>query len=228
MKFTKNKEVNNILTFLRTVAENNTREWFHDNRSWYDEVRESYEGIVRGLIMRLRSFDDSLANVDVKDCTYRFYRDTRFSPDKAPYKRHMGAYISAKGKKSFHGGYYFHFQPDECFIAGGTWYLPSNILREVRYSILEDIDSFRAIVEAPEFREVYPVVGYEFLKTMPKGFPKDFAFPEYLRAKIYSCGSELQGDFFDRKDWLDEVARRFEVCKPFIDFINDTIDDYEE
>ena len=41
-----------------------------------------------------------------KEWAYRFYRDTRFSPDKSPYKNHLGAYIDAKGKKALRGGYY--------------------------------------------------------------------------------------------------------------------------
>lgn len=226
--FTTNSELNNILTFLQAVANNNTREWFKDNRAWYDEVRLSFENIVRELILRIRQFDDSIAHVDVKDCTYRFYRDTRFSPDKSPYKRHFGAFISAKGRKSYHGGYYFHLQPGECLLAGGTWYLPSNTLREVRYSIVEDLATFRSIVEAPDFKALYPEIGFDNLKTMPKGFPKDFAYPQYIRPKVYSCFNSLLDDFFDRPDWLQEVAHRFEVSKPYIDFINDTIDDYEE
>lgn len=226
--FTSNPELNNILNFLHSVANNNTREWFKDNRAWYDEVRQSFEDIVRELILRIRQFDDTIAQIDVKDCTYRFYRDTRFSPDKSPYKRHFGAYISARGRKSYHGGYYFHLQPGECLLAGGTWYLPSNTLREVRYSIVEDLATFRAIVEAPDFKALYPDVGFDSLKTMPKGFPKDFPYPEYIRPKVYSCFNSLPDSFFDRTDWLSEVARRFKVSKPYIDFLNDTIDDYTE
>lgn len=228
MKYTKNKEVNDILNYLHDIANNNTREWFHANRDRYDDVRTHFEEIVRGLLVRIGQFDSSISHLEVKDCVYRFYRDVRFSQDKAPYKRHFGCYINAKGRKALRGGYYFHLQPDENMIAGGTWYLPGNILREVRYSILEDIDGFRDIVEKPEFREAFPQLGYDSLKTMPKGFPKDFAYPEYLRIKVYSCFNNLSNSYFDRSDWLDDIARKFEVSKPFIDFINDTIDDYAE
>lgn len=227
MYFTTNKELNNIFRFLSAVAGNNTREWFKENKEWYNEARQAFEGITRDLIIRLRQFDSSLNHVEVKDCLYRFYRDTRFSPDKSPYKRHFGAFVNAHGKKSYHGGYYFHLQPDESMIATGTWYLPPTTLREVRYSIVEDLASYRSIVEDKEFKSVFPQIGFDLLKTMPKGFPKDFAHPDYLRPKVYSCFNMLDNHFFDRTDWLDEVAHRFEISKPFNDFINDTIDDYE-
>lgn len=217
-----------MMRFLEEVANNNNREWFHANKAWYDESKAYFEDLVNALLVRIRQFDDSVSHLRVKDCTYRFYRDTRFSPDKAPYKRHFGAYISAKGRKSIHAGYYFHLQPGECLLAGGTWYLPSNILKEVRMSIVEDSSTFHDIVEAPDFKTLYSSVGFDMLKTIPRGFPKDFSHPDYLRPKVYSCFSQLDDEFFNRPDWLDEVARRFEVAKPYIDFLNDTIDDYSE
>ena len=93
--------------------------------------------MVQALIHRIAVFDGSVAHLTVKDCTYRFYRDTRFSEDKSPYKRHFGAYINACGKKSWHSGYYFHLQPGECLLAGGSWCLPSPILKAVRQSIVD-------------------------------------------------------------------------------------------
>ena len=227
-----------ILTFLRDLAANNNRPWFQANRSRYDEVRAHYENIVRSLLVRIAQFDPSIAHLDVKDCTYRIYRDTRFSADKSPYKRHLGTFISARGKQSYHAGYYLHLEPAKeddngeygfngCFAVGGTWYLPSKILKEVRMSILEDTTTFRSIVENAEFRRTFPTVGYELLKTMPKGFPKDFPHPEWLRPKVYSCGHQLSEDFFLSPHWLDDLAHIFQISKPFIDFLNDTIDDYD-
>ena len=163
----------------------------------------------------------------------------RFSQDKSPYKTHLGCYISAKGKQSFHAGYYLHLQPPSPaaesqweelngpFMAAGTWYLPPNILREVRMSIVEDLTTFREIVEKPQFRKAFPTLGYDLLKTMPKGFPKDFPYPQYLQPRMYSSGCALPIDFFQAPDWLDQVAQRFKAGKPFIDFLNDTIDDYD-
>ena len=229
----------NALNFLRSLAANNNREWFQAHRAWYDEVRAEWDDAVRGLIVRISQFDPSVAHLDVKDCTYRIYRDVRFSADKSPYKRHFGCFISGRGKQSYHAGYYFHLQPEyadrDCaeydfngsFAVGGTWYLPSHILREVRMSILEDTSTYRFIVEAPAFRRTFPQLGYEPLKTLPKGFPKDFAHPEWLRPRVFSCGRPLDETFFSSPHWLDDLASIFQTSKPFIDFLNDTIDDYD-
>ena len=65
-------------------------------------------------------------------------------------------------------------------LAGGSLCLPSNILKALRQSIYDNIDEYRSIVEDPEFQQFFPIVGEDFLKTAPKGFPKDFKYIDYL------------------------------------------------
>ena len=89
-----------LLSFLRQVMANNNREWFQEHKKEYEAVRAEFERGVQQAIERIVTFDPEIAHVQVKDCTYRFYRDTRFSPDKSPYKNHLGAYINAKSKKA--------------------------------------------------------------------------------------------------------------------------------
>jgi uncharacterized protein (TIGR02453 family) len=95
-----------ILKYLRQLAKNNNRTWFQEHKQEYDAIRADFEQGVEQAIRRIISFDPSVIHLTVKDCTYRFYRDTRFSNDKSPYKNHLGAYIAAHGKKALHGGYY--------------------------------------------------------------------------------------------------------------------------
>ena len=105
-------KVKEILAFLKDLAAHNNREWFAENKSRYEEVKSLFHILVQDLILSISSFDESVKHLQVKDCTYRIYRDIRFSQDKTPYKQHIGAYINAKGKKSLHGGYYLHLEPD--------------------------------------------------------------------------------------------------------------------
>ena len=41
----------------------------------------------------------SVEGLTAKDCTYRIYRDVRFSRDKSPYKTWQGIYVAPHGKK---------------------------------------------------------------------------------------------------------------------------------
>lgn len=87
-----------IFQFLKEVSANNNREWFNAHKDLYEEARGEFENLLSAIITRISLFDESIRGVQVKDCTYRIYRDTRFSQDKTPYKTHLGGYINARGK----------------------------------------------------------------------------------------------------------------------------------
>lgn len=235
-----------ILSFLNNVTVNNNREWFHAHKAEYDAARREFETAVEILIGKIAEFDPSVGHLTVKDCCYRFYRDTRFSPDKSPYKRHFGCYISAKGKKSLHGGYYVHIQPGNCFIATGAYWLPTNILTACRNEIMVNIDEWLKAVENGRFVKTFGYVGegrmedytdedkvsskgfgMTMLKKAPKDFPSDYEYLRYLKMKDYCCWHAVDEDFFDSEKWMDEACSMFKTAKPMMDFVNSVIDDYE-
>ena len=78
-----------------------------------------------------------------------------------------------------------------------------------------------------ECKKYFPVVGEDFLKTAPKGFPKDFKYIDYLKCKEYTCSYNVPDDFFLKPDFLDKTEDVFRQFKRFADFINYTIDDFE-
>lgn len=227
-----------ILKFLKAITVNNNRQWFAEHRKEYDLVRKDFEHDISKVIDAIAVFDSSVSHLTVKDVTYRFNRDTRFSADKSPYKRHFGAYISAHGKKSLHGGYYIHVESGNCLLACGCYCLPTNILTACRNEIMGNIDTWRGIVEQPLFVETFGKVGckpwgdihgfgIEHLKTCPSGFPRDYEFIEYLRMKDYCCWQQVSDDFFAQDDWIEKAIEIFKIAKPMMDFINNVVDDYE-
>ena len=228
-----------IINFLKDVAANNNRPWFQLHKDEYLACKADFEQDVARAITHLAAFDDEVAHLQVKDCVYRFYRDTRFSEDKSPYKRHFGAYICAKGKKALRGGYYMHVEPGNCMLATGSYWLPTNILTSCRNEIMGNIDVWREAVENKDFIEYFGKpndgtweqsskgFGLESLKTCPSGFPRDYEFLQYLRMKDYCCWKRVSDDFFDGDDWYDEAMNIFKTAKPMMDFMNVVIDDYE-
>ncbi len=227
-----------ILSFLRDIQAHNERGWFQDHRDMYLAARDDFERGVEKAILRITGFDPSIAHVTVKDTTYRFYRDTRFSPDKSPYKTHLGAYICARGKKSFHGGYYIHLEPGNCMLACGNYWLPTNILTACRNEIMANTEEWLRCVANPQFLRLFGKPGGQMeqqqkgfgltmLKTSPAGFPRDYEQIAYLRMKDYCCWHKVADDFFEGDRWLDEMERVFKGAKPMVDFVNLVIDDYE-
>lgn len=231
-----------ILAFLKNIAANNNREWFQEHKSEYETVKKEFEAGVEDVITTLTTIDSEIAHLKVKDCTYRFYRDTRFSPDKSPYKRHLGAFICAKGRKALRGGYYIHLEPNNCLVAVGSYWLPTNILTSCRNEIMANIDQWRKIVEDEKFIKTfgYPNdgqwendavsekgFGLAALKTIPKGFPRDYEFAQYLRMKDYCCWMKVPDNFFEGNEWKEKLIEIAKTGKPMMDMMNNVIDDYE-
>ena len=97
-----------IISFLRRLQCNNNREWFNAHKEEFLKHQARFHELVEEVIKEIATFDSDVANLTPKDCTYRIYRDVRFSSDKSPYKCHFGAFITKGGKKSGYSGYYFH------------------------------------------------------------------------------------------------------------------------
>lgn len=231
-----------IYHFLNQIAKNNHREWMDAHREEYQACRRTFETLVQEALNVIAPFDNSISALRPKDCIFRFNRDTRFSPDKSPYKRHFGAYISAHGRKALHGGYYIHLQPGQTLLAVGAYWLPTPILTAMRTDMMARNDEWRKAVENPAFLhffgkpnegqwsddEVSPKgFGLTSLKTIPRGFPKDWPHPEYLRMKDFAAWHVVEDNFFEQPNWQQRMADIFQTAKPMMDFTNSVIDDYE-
>ncbi|GAB6981681.1 DUF2461 domain-containing protein [Prevotella dentasini] len=231
-----------LTRFLTDIAANNNRPWFQEHKGEYEVAKADFEAGIEKAIQALSTFDDEVSHLSVKDCTYRFYRDIRFSPDKSPYKRHFGAYICGHGRKALRGGYYIHVEPGNSLVAVGSYWLPTNILTSCRNEIMGNIDVWRKAVENGKFVKMfgYPNegewtdgrisekgFGLTALKTAPKGFPKDYEYMRYLRMKDYCCWVKVSDDFFEGDKWVGRLVDIGRTGKPMMDFINSIVDDYE-
>ncbi len=225
-KTTTDERCKTVFDFLKELANHNDRSWFMAHRPLYDAAREAFLMITTDMIARISEFDPEVSHLSATECTYRIYRDVRFSNDKRPYKQHMGAFINARGRKSPHGGYYLHLEPGKCILAGGSICITPQILKAIRQSIFDNTDEFRGIVENPAFSSLFKEIGEERLKTVPQGFPKDYPYMQYLRPKDYSISTDVPDSLFLSDGWAERCAEVFEIMKPYLDFINYTVDDY--
>lgn len=217
-----------ILDFLKRLAANNNREWFAAHKEEYLEVKRLTEDLTRRMIAIVATVDADAAPLRVTDCTYRIYRDTRFSVDKTPYKTHIGIFVNPPhGKKSLTCGYYLHLEPGNVFFAAGTIGHPAHVLKALRQSVFDEIDEYRSIVEDAEFLRYFPEIGYQPLKTAPKGFPKDWPFIDYLKPRHFMASGpfvpcSLMGEIFETS-LLPAVKQAYRFNR----FHNFTIDDFE-
>lgn len=212
-----------IFEFLVDLKFNNNRNWFQQNNDRYQSARTEFEQFVDALIPRLKQTDDNIDVTSSRECMFRIYRDVRFSRDKEPYKTNFGAYIAKGGRKSQYAGYYVHFEPDQSFIGGGIYMPEPAILKSIRTGIYENTDTYKNIINDSRFKQYFPDIYGEQLKTVPQGFPKDFADVDLLRNKHYAVTHPVDNSFWFRKDLLDAVLDIFRVQYDFNRFLNNII-----
>ena len=219
----------NTLSFLRDLAANNNREWFNAHKAEYLKVKGFIDNFTAQLIAALCEIEPEAARLSPSDCLYRIYRDTRFSPDKTPYKRHIGIYINpVGGKKSEHCGYYLHIEPGACLAAGGAWCPPSPLLKEYRKSIYDNIEEYLEIIHNPDFENKISVIGENLLKTAPKGFPKDWEYIDLLKPKDFVIGADISDSDITSPEAIGKVMDLFRTIKPYNDFLNYTFEEHPE
>lgn len=175
----------NIVHFLSELKDNNNREWFTENKARYLSTKAAFEQMVSTLLLELSKFDEEIKYVAVKDCVFRIYKDVRFSHDKTPYKTHYGAFIApGGGRKSVRGGYYFHVEPGNSFIAAGVWSPPTEVLKALRKGVYENIDEFKEIITHADFQQYFGTFYQEGkLKDGTQGISKGFQGNRAIKAQ---------------------------------------------
>ncbi|MFH1159729.1 MAG: DUF2461 domain-containing protein [bacterium] len=209
-----------LLSFLKELEKNNTREWFHANKGWHDESRMEMENLVNVLIPEIARFDPSVKFVNASDCMFRIFRDVRFSKDKSPYKNNFGAWITRKGRKSCGPGYYIHIQPGQSFLSGGVYMPDPDILKKIRQEIYYNVAGFKKILGYTEIRKfINGLDEMDKLKKAPKDFPADFPEIELLKNRHFTVSSTLSEKQILDKSFPEYVLKVFRAMQPFNAFL---------
>lgn len=210
-----------VLDFIKELREHNDRDWFQSNDGNYRAAKAEFDGFIDALIPRLREFDDTIDLISSKDCTFRIYRDVRFSNDKSPYKTNFGAYIARGGKKSVMAGYYVHAEPGTSMLAGGMHLPQPEILKRLRDEIYYNWEEFNTIMTNKDFRKYYDSFDPEYkLQKPPKGYPSDFPGIEWLKYKSMAVWHDVSDDLLTSPGYLDYAAEAFKKLLPLNRFFN--------
>lgn len=218
-----------IYKFLKELIDNNNRDWFKANREAYLLMNQNYYELAEQLLSLVSEIEPDAARLQLPDIIYRIYRDTRFSPDKTPYKNHVAIFINPpRGKKSLRYGYYFHLEPDASIIAAGNVPGPTALTNAIRKEIFCNIDEYLGIIRDPEFTKYFPTVGTDPLVKAPAGFPKDWEYIELLKPRSFGALSQVPDLFYLESSTLaDRLRPILKQMKRINDFINYTVDEFE-
>lgn len=210
------------LQFLEDLKENNNREWFLANKSYYEEYKKEYHQLISDFLEEMIPSDDSLRNLEPKKCAFRINRDIRFSKDKSPYKTHMGIWMATDQNGVNSPGYYVHIEKGGSFIAAGLHAPEASDLKKIRKEIAYFYEDLEEIVNDKDFKKTYPELDRteaNSLKTAPKDYEKDHPAIEFLKLKSFTVSQKLDDKSLFEKDFIKKTAKKLILAKPLNDFL---------
>jgi len=210
-----------ILSFLRTLAQNNNREWFNDHKKNYLESLEMFREFASDMLNGIVKFDPTLGDLVPKETIFRIYKDVRFSKDKSPYKTHFGCWMTRGGRKSTDAGYYFHLEPDNSFMAAGVYMPPREQLNLIRQEIVFNPGAYLEVINNPEILKGYERGGKEdMLKKGPVGYPKDFKHLEEIKYKHFIFSKNYKDSEISEKGFAQNVIADYQGLFPLVQYLN--------
>ena len=217
-----------LFEFFVDLRQNNTRDWFKDNKQRYDSI------VKEPLLQFITEFRVPLATISphfsaiprVGGSLFRIYRDTRFSKDKSPYKTAAGVHFRHEAGKSVHApGFYLHLAPHEVFAAIGIWGPDVPTLTKLRQAIVEHDEVWARVISDPTFCSVYQrsLQGNE-LKRAPRGFDPHHLFVEDLKRRHLVAVATLSEADACRPDFMERLANTYRAGAEFMEFVTRAID----
>ena len=209
--------------FLKKLKSNNHKEWFDANKDSYLLAKEEFEQLVDKVIKGITRSDKKISpDLRGKDCTFRIYKDVRFSKDKTPYKTNMGASINPGGKKSLLAGYYLHLEPGGSFLAGGVYMPESGVLNAIRQEIDYNPKPLHSILKSASFKTFFKGFDEEGkLKTAPKGYPKDHPDLELLKNRHFVVSHPLNDALLLGAKPEETIVQGFKAMQPLMEYLRE-------
>ncbi|MFP5238165.1 MAG: DUF2461 domain-containing protein [Acidobacteriota bacterium] len=209
------------LTFLRSLARHNDREWFQPRKQQYEELlKEPMLAAIRKITEAMLDFAPQHVRPAEKSM-FRIYRDTRFSNDKRPYKTHVAAWWTHTGlDKTSGAGYYFHVSAKEVIIAAGAYMPEKDQLAAIRHWLLDHHAEFRALLKKPALRKAFVEFEGNALTRPPKGFPADHPAMDLVRCRQWGLSATLPPETALDAKLAQTVIRYFKIAAPVVDALN--------
>lgn len=217
MNFEKQRHMidQNTLDFLKELKTNNNREWFQENKDWYETSRQDFKAFVHKVRLGLNKVDEI-----EKTKVYRIYRDLRFTKDKTPYKNHFAAHFTRKGKYR-RGGFYVQISSEEVLVAGGFWGPGRDDLQYIREGVLTNPEPLRDALAIEIMKDRFGGLTGDELKTAPRGVDKEHPDIDLLRKKQFLLEKRYPLKSALTKTFPDQVTSDFEAMIPVFQVITE-------
>lgn len=210
-----------MVTFFRSLKRNNRREWFQPRKHLFEEhVRAPMTRLVEALNTDFAKLAPEYVS-DPKKAIFRIYRDTRFSPDKTPYKTHIACSFGRRGGEHMSvSGFYFSVSGDEIEVAGGIYHPAADTTLLVRTYISENYRELRHILATKKLRQLLGELQGDELRRAPKGFDVCHPAIDLIKKKDWILAATLDPAIATTPRLYQESADRFRAMASFVEFLN--------
>lgn len=213
--------------FLRELAKNNNRTWFHANKARYESVvREPMLRLIGDLQPALAAISPHYrADPRVQGGSmYRIQRDTRYAHDKSPYKTWVAARLKHERRNEMETpAFYLHFAPGKCFVGAGFWHPSGTTLRRFRDFVVDNPATWIAATHDPAFVARYHFVG-ESLKRAPAGFDPAHPLIVDLRRKDWVAARDFDQAIACSDELRPLIEESLRELAPMVDYLCAALD----
>jgi uncharacterized protein (TIGR02453 family) len=180
--------------FISGLKKNNNKKWFQDHKQDYETcVLQPARAFVLAMGEKLRMYvPDIVAVPKINKSLFRINRDTRFSPDKSPYKTNIGIFFWEGSRPRMEcSGFYFHLEPSILLLGVGIYMFPKYLFDTYRNSVVhakygKDLAEIVAkIKKTKDFQ-----IGGKHYKRVPAGFDLFHPRAELLLFNGFHAGIE--------------------------------------
>lgn len=206
--------------FFRELEQNNNKAWFEENRKRFEtSVQKPVLAFAEEMIGRMLELDPHVVR-DAKKSVMRYYRDTRFSKDKSPYKI-CASMIISNGGKGDHAtpGFYFSLTGGGTYLASGAYELEPTQLKAVRELIVANEAEFNALIANPAFVDKFGEIQGVANKVMPSEFKEAAKRIPLLANKQFFYAANLSDETVMRDDLPDLAMEYMRAAWPLNQFL---------
>jgi len=192
-------------TFLTTLADNNSKDWFAENKATYEtNLKSPALALLDTVAASLEKQTGQVPSTKL----FRPHRDVRFSKDKTPYHLHLHMLWSTPPT-----GYFFGIGRDYLSVGGGIMGLDKDKLTR-----------WRAAVDSPEGAKIATAlddlqasgarIDMAELKRVPAPFDKDHPRAELLKRKSCTVWFDYDESDITKGGLVSQIETAFQKLQP--------------
>ena len=206
------------MEFFMAIRFNNNREFFQENRGWYEEsVRSPARALAAALAESVQSLDPALETRPERVVS-RINRDVRFSNDKSPYRDYIWLAFRRPGAdRKTTLGVYFDISDQGASYGMGFYDENRPLMNALRRRILTEPDAVLALTEPA--LERFTLHANQFRRILvPEQVPEPLKVWYALKG-FYLERETADFDLIRSPALAGEVAEGFLRLKPLYQYI---------